>query len=466
MDSARSTAFSTTAGETPTAEMPVLIPKQSALPTVIPAVMPAIPAPRVPNRHPLAGRHALIVGINYAPEPTGIAPYTTGMADYLAQHAGGVTVLTGVPHYPNWQLDHAYRWALRTTEASSRPNPAGMRILRMRHYVPGRQNALTRAGYEATFLLNALSSRLSQRPDVVIAVTPSLGGAVAGARLARRHGSKLIVVVQDLMAKAASQSGILGGSFVARTTGAIERYALTRADLVAMVSETFRAQLHEFGVPDEKIRMLPNWTHISPARLSRVQARRALGWPTEPFTVVHTGNIGLKQDLGNLVEAAWQCRADSGVRFVIVGDGSQRAYIEAQGAGLANLSFVDPLDAEQYPKSLAAADVLVVNERPGVGDMSLPSKLTSYLCAGRPVIAAVAADGATAQELERTGGAAIIVPPGDATTLVEAVLNLRRDELRSAQMAAAGQRYAETTLGQDAASARLDALIEECLSQP
>ena len=422
-----------------------------------------IPAPRLRPIHPLAGRHALVVGINYAPEPTGIAPYTTGMAEYLAQHAQSVTVLTGMPHYPNWSLDQAYRWVFRSHEEARLPNDAGLVLRRMRHYVPSTQNALTRAGYEASFLLNAWSTRVKHRPDVVIAVTPSLGGAVAGARLARRHGSKLIVVVQDLMAKAASQSGISGGGQAARATGAIERYALRRADRVAVVSDAFRGQLHEYGVADEKITVLPNWTHISQTELSQDAARRALGWPIGPFTVVHTGNMGLKQDLGNLVEVARRCQGERGLRFVIVGDGSQRSAIEALAVGLPNLTFVDPLDAERYPQSLAAADLLVVNERPGVGDMSLPSKLTSYLSAGRPVIAAVADDGATAQELARTSGAALIVPPGDPGTFVAAVLNLRVDSQRCARMAQAGRRYAENWLSKDAAALRLDALLDDCL---
>jgi colanic acid biosynthesis glycosyl transferase WcaI len=413
--------------------------------------------------HPLAGRHALIVGINYTPEPTGIAPYTSGMAEHLAQHARSVTVLTGMPHYPNWTVDQSYRWVLRSHEETSLPNAGTLTIRRLRHYVPGTQSTRTRAGYEASFLLNAWSTRVRQRPDVVIAVTPSLGGAVAGARLARRHHCKLIVVVQDLMAKAVTQSGIGGGRRASRVTGAIERYALSQADRVAVISGAFRDQLHEYGIPDERISIFPNWTHISRTELSRDAARRTLGWPVEPFTVVHTGNIGLKQDLGNLVEIARRFEREPGFRFVIIGQGSQRRSVEAQAAGLANLSFVDPLDREQYPISLAAADLLVVNERPGVGDMSLPSKLTSYLAAGRPVIAAVGPDGATAAELARTGGAGLIVPPADPATFAAAVHNLRRDDLRCARMAAAGRSYADRSLGKAAATDRLDALLTQTL---
>lgn len=443
----------------PTAEIPSIIPAPRTRTTAAPIVAPTPLRP-----HPLTGKQALVVAINYAPEPTGTAPYTTAMAEHLAEDAAGVTVISGMPHYPTWSVDPAHRGSLRSTEEV--PLGAGKRLTlkRFRHYVPNRQTAVTRAGYEASFLANAVTARLRHRPDLVIAVTPSLSGAVAGARLARRHDSKLLVVVQELMARAAVQTGIRGGSYVACATGSLERYVLSRADQVAIVSEAFRGQLNDYGVADEKINVLPNWTHISPKHLSPAEARRALGWPTEPFTVVHTGNIGLKQDLGNLVEVARISKGMTDLHFVIVGTGNQRAAVEARAAGLHNLTFVDPLDGEQYPNSLAAADLLVVNERPGVGDMSLPSKLTSYLPSGRPIIAAVADDGATADELRRTGGAALIVPPGDPVAFLEGVLNLRLDPARRARMSATGQAYARTTLGQRSAAARLDALIDVCLN--
>ncbi len=441
----------------PTAEIPLTIPAPRTR---------ARSAPAAPTRikpHPLTGKQALVVGINYAPEPTGTAPYTTAMAEHLAEDAAGVTVLTGMPHYPSWTVDPAHKWILRSTENVALSNDTKLTVRRSRHYVPGRQSAITRAAYEASFLANALTTRLQHRPDLVIAVSPSLSGAVAGARIARRYGSKLLVVVQELTALAASQTGIRGGNYAARLTGSIERYALNRADRVAIVSEAFRSQLHRFGVPDEKISLLPNWTHISPKRLSTAQARRELGWPVKPFTVVHTGNIGLKQDLRNLVEVARLSVAVPDLRFVIVWDGNQRADVKAQAAGLRNLTFVDPMDGDQYPKSLAAADVLVINERPGVGAMSLPSKLTSYLPSGRPVIAAVANDGATAAELKRTKGAALIVPPGDPVAFLEGLLDLRNDPIHRARMSSLGQTYAETTLGRRPAAARLDALIDVCM---
>jgi colanic acid biosynthesis glycosyl transferase WcaI len=407
----------------------------------------------------LRGKHVVVMGINYAPEPTGIAPYTTGLARHLATEAASVSVLTGVPHYPGWRVEDYYRRGLRYRERGVPQLEPD--VVRLRHHVPRRQTALTRAGYELSFLANALTTPAPHRPDLVVAVTPSLGGAVAGARLARRHHATLVVVVQDLMARAAGQSGISGGRAVAGITAAMERYALRRADQVAIVSESFRVALHGYGVPDERIHLMANWTHIAAAGADRQTARRALGWPRDAFIVAHTGNMGLKQDLGNVVQAARLLTDEAYV--MLVGDGSQRQALADQASPVGNLRLVEPLDDAQYPLALSAADLLLVNERPSVGDMSLPSKLTSYFCAGRPVLAAVAPGGATAAELGRADGAGLVVRPGDPGMLADAIRQLRADTDLRAAMGRAAVRYA-ATLGRPAAMARLDAILAGALS--
>ncbi|MBK7625572.1 MAG: glycosyltransferase family 4 protein [Kineosporiaceae bacterium] len=377
----------------------------------------AAPTPQRQADFPtLAGRHILVIGINYSPEPSGIAPYTTGVADELARHADEVTVVTGMPHYPSWSVAREHR----KFHHEEPHEPGQPRVIRLSHYVPSRQTAIRRAAYELTFLLHVLwaARRLPRRPDLIVSATPALGGAVAAARLARWLDVPLLTIVQDLMAKAAGQSGIKGaGSLVRRVTATLEGFALRHATRVAVVTNAFRPTVEAYGVASERIDHLPNWTHVQPSTVDRREARRRLGWSRHTFIAAHTGNIGLKQDLGNLVEAARLFGEDSGAEILVIGDGSQRAALARQSEGVNAIQLLDPLDDDAYPLALAAADVLLINERPSVGDMSLPSKLTSYLAAGRPVLAAVADDGATASELRRTKGAGHLVPPGDPEAL-------------------------------------------------
>ena len=156
----------------------------------------------------LSGQRILVVGINYAPEHTGIAPYTTQACEDMARRGAEVLVLAGVPHYPHWSVTDTYRRRLRVDEVRRE----GVHLRRLRHTVPAHQSARKRATYEATFGAHVLSQRLPWTPDVVLAVVPSLFGALAAARIAQRTGARFAVWVQDLMGPAAAQSGISGAA--------------------------------------------------------------------------------------------------------------------------------------------------------------------------------------------------------------------------------------------------------------
>jgi colanic acid biosynthesis glycosyl transferase WcaI len=406
----------------------------------------------VPTEDASLGR-ALVVGINYAPEHTGIAPYTTQACEHLARSGVEVLGLVGVPHYPQWAVEAPYRSRLRSHERVE-----GVVLRRLRHTVPSQQTARRRATYEATFGLHVLSQRLPWRPDVVLTVVPSLLGAAAAARLAARSGAPLVVWVQDLMGPAAEQSGIAGGGRVAATTSRLERWVLRRADAVVLVSPAFRPYVEAAGVPAGRIDLVPNWSHIGPADGDRQVVRRRLGWRDGETIALHSGNMGLKQGLENVVEAA--SRAPEGIRFVLMGDGSQRDALRERGRDLPRLSFLPPATTEDFPRVLAAADVLLVNERASAVDMSLPSKLTSYLAAGQPVVAAVPDGGGTAAEVRRSG-AGVVVRPEEPDVLLEAVARLAADPARRRALGSAGLSHAQQHLSREAALARLTGVLVE-----
>lgn len=410
------------------------------------------------SARPLAGHRLALVSMSYAPEPTGIGPYSSGTAEILAEAGAEVHAVAGVPHYPAWKVDPGYARVFRTREPLR-----GVTVHRARHTVPARQSAVSRLLWEATFLANAGTLRLP-RPDAVVAVSPSLSSAYVGAALARRRRVPFAVVVQDLYGQAAKQSGIAGGSSrVAEAAARAEAAVLRRADLVVVVSDAFREQVADYGIAEDRVRLLPNWSHIPAPTRPREQVRAELGWGEE-FVVLHTGNMGLKQDLGNVVEAARHL-ADAPVRVVLMGDGNQRAALEEQARGVRALTLRDPYPGDGYSDVLRAADLLLVNELPSVGDMSLPSKITSYLSVRQPVLAAVSSDGACARELARTAGGAVVVPPADPAGLAAAILDLAA---RPADLAAMGERggtYAEATLGRASAAQRVVALAQELLGR-
>lgn len=401
--------------------------------------MTGLPPPPVQGPSDLAGQTVWIIGINYAPDHVGIAPYTAQLAEYLHHRGAHVEVTTGVPHYPEWQIADGYRWML-----SARERINGVRVRRLRHTVPGTMTALRRGVYEGTFLGHTLLRGAPCRPDLVVGVTPALSGAVSAAVLARRLGVPYMVIVQDLVGPGALQSGIEGGEKVAGLAGRVEAWALRHAAAVTVLHEGFKPYVLDAGTPADRVHIVRNWSYAVPPDLDQAEARRRLGWPVDTPVVLYGGNMGKKMYLWNVVKAAKlaQERGDD-VLFVLLGDGHRRHDLEERSRGLTTIRFEDSRYGADFANALTAADVLVVNERPGVKNMSLPSKLAYYFTSGRPVLAAVEEGGTTELEVNEAK-AGRVVPAGDPAALLDAALAMVADPEGSAAMGRAGLHFAAT----------------------
>ncbi|MFF2650221.1 glycosyltransferase [Streptomyces sp. NPDC058045] len=397
-----------------------------------------------------------MVSTNYAPEHAGIGPYATQIAEHWAAQGHETHVLTGMPHYPAWRTEPEYRGVWRRSEER-----AGVTVHRRRHTVPPRQTAARRALFEGSVLLHGMiAPPRTARPDAVLAQMPSLAGGLLGARLAARHRVPYVPVVQDLMGAAAAQSGIRGGGRAAVLAERAESRALRSAALVGVIHETFVARVRALGVDPGRIRLVPNWSHVPAPSAPREETRARLGWADGDTVLLHSGNMGLKQGLEVLVDAA---RLDPALRIVLMGDGNQRTHLAGLAAGLPNLEFLPPADDADFPDVLAAADVLAVTQRASVLDMSVPSKLTSYFATGRPVVASVAAEGGTAQEVRRSG-AGLLVEPENPAELLAAVRRLAGQPGYADRLGANGPRHVATHLSRTAGLARIDALVDEALN--
>lgn len=354
----------------------------------------------------------------YWPE-TGVGSYLSVPAEYLAERGHRVTVITGFPHYPSWRPQVRRRaWASEVH--------GGVTIRRRWHHVPRTQTVLTRGLYEGSLLAGGLTALPGlPTPDAIVGVTPTFSGAVlaatAGAAFRRPYG----LLVNDLMGHA-DQSGVSGGARVAGSLRRTELALARRAAGVGIIAEGFRPYFEAGRVAPERIVRLRTWTLGDEPSEPVEAARRRLGWKPSDFVCLHGGNMGQKQALANLLEAAGRLRSDR-VRIVLAGDGNDRPRLERQAheMHLDNLSFAPVQPWGHYESMLRAADVLLVNQRASVSDMSLPSKLTSYFAVGRPVVAAVAPASETAREIE-AAGAGKVVAPEDPAALAEGILALER----------------------------------------
>lgn len=388
----------------------------------------------------------VLAGLNYAPESTGIAPYTTGVATGLRERGHRVRVLTGLPHYPEWRLRPGYEDA-----AALRENLDDVAVQRIRHFVPDPPSELRRVRMEASFGAGLAAALRDDDVDVVAFVSPALLSTAMGLARLRLRGNRsrpaVGIWVQDLYSRGVVETGAMSGR-PAQLAAAFESRVLRTADGVVAIHDRFKSRIVEdLRVPAERITVIRNWTHLRPGPVvDRAAARRRLGWDPDHVIVLHTGNMGAKQGLDHVVAAADHARRNGDpVRFVLLGGGNQRPRLEELARGIDTLRFLDPLPDDEYGQALAAADVLLVNERPGVGEMAVPSKLTSYFTTGNPVLAATDADSITAAEIAASGGG-LVVAPDDPARLVRAAYELGRDRERARALGAAGREFCARTL--------------------
>jgi glycosyltransferase involved in cell wall biosynthesis len=305
------------------------------------------------------------------------------------------------------------------------------------------------------------------RPDVVIFVSPALFSTAFGilrSKLGRRRVA-LGILVQDLYSRGLVEtSGETGLS--ARMLKRFESLVLRSADGVVAIHDRFRRYLVDvLDLEQASVVVIRNWTHL-PAAPNEGQEdfRQRMGWEPGEFVVLHAGNMGKKQGLENVVNAARVAeQKGSTVRFVLMGDGHQRQTLETSGRGLAKLTFVDSLPDEDFQLALTAADALLVNELPGVREMSVPSKLTSYFNAGVPVIAASDNGSVTAAEVEASGGG-IQVPAGDPLALVQAAESLSDDGAYASRLGLQGLRYRQDTLARATSISQYDDFVANLAS--
>jgi colanic acid biosynthesis glycosyl transferase WcaI len=376
----------------------------------------------------------LIVGLNYAPEPIGIGPYTTGLAEYLAGAGHRVEVVAGRPYYPQWRAYAGFRlfgWR--------RTNENGVGVTRCWHYVPRVPGGIKRILHHFSFLLTALPAAIwrafKHRPDAVLCVAPSIMSAYPARLAAALSGARMWLHLQDFEVDAAFATGMVTGPRLARLLLAAERGVLRSAAVVSTISPQMVARLVEKGGAADRTYQLRNWANAVPGESTHPGYREE--WSVGSRQVLlYSGNLGAKQGAGLIVEAARLLATREDLLFLICGEGPELAKLQAQADGLGNLRFHPLQPAARLMELLELAAIHLLPQLDAAADLVLPSKLTNMLLSGRPVIATALPGTGLFDEVE---GCGIAIPPGDADMLAAAILRLADNPALSTKLGAAAR---------------------------
>lgn len=395
-----------------------------------------------------------ILGLNYAPEPVGIATYTTGLAEALADRGHEVRIVTAKPYYPQWRIHDGYRGAGWSADMIN-----GVRVTRCPLYVPRRPDGIRRILHHASFAVASLGPMLCEarrfRPDLLLTVAPSLIAAPVALAAARLAGARSWLHIQDFEIEAAFATGLMGETgFAARLALGFQHRTIAAFDRVSSISPQMCAKLRDMGVAADRVIEFRNWADLSRVRvLDRPSPYRAEWGITAPHIALYSGNIANKQGIGIIVEAARRLAHRGDLLFLVCGEGPNRDQLVDSARGLANIRFEPLQPMERLGDLVGLASVHLLPQLAGAADLVLPSKLTNMLASGRPVVATADSGTGIAEEV---AGCGLLTPPGDADRFAAAIESLLDQPATAAALGAAARRRAEERWSHDAIIDRLD----------
>jgi colanic acid biosynthesis glycosyl transferase WcaI len=372
-------------------------------------------------------RRILIYGMNYAPEPIGVGRYSGELGAYLAKEGFLVDVVTASPHYPGWAVRGGYGNRY-TTEYID-----GARVTHCPLLLTRKMQGIRRAVAPFSFALSsapvAIWRAITLRPGTVLCVEPTLFAAPAGLLAAKFCGARAVLHVQDLEIDAAFGVHHLKGRLLKWLSNVVENRLLRSFDAVVTISGRMGDKLKDKGVRPDRLSLVRNWVDLDKIKpMDRPSSYRAeLGLSARRFVALYAGNVGAKQALNILLDAAEKLVGEPDIVFVVVGDGPVKAGLVARYGRLPNVRFLPVQPEERLCDLLNLADVHVLPQDRGAADLVLPSKLGGMLASGKPCI--VMADPGT-ELYEFLQGVVALLPPGDADALAKAVSALFRDPAR------------------------------------
>lgn len=391
--------------------------------------------------------HVLLYGLNYEPELTGIGKYSGEMARWLAHRGHSVQVVTAPPYYPEWCIREGYsgtRYVKDQTVGQPR-----LGVLRCPLWVPSKVNGKTRILHLISFALSSAPALLwmaiRRRPAVIMLVVPTLVCAPAAILVGKLLRIPVWLHVQDFEIDAMHAMGIAStGGWARRLSLSIESWLMKRFDRVSSISPNMVKRLVSKGVHPQRAIEFPNWvdvTAISPQPHGRPNnpVRQKLQLPQDAVIVLYAGNMGHKQGIEVVLDAARSLAGHPRLRFVMVGAGAALDRLKQQAEGMDNVQWLPLQPLELLNDLLNAADIHVLPQRADAADLVMPSKLTGMLASGRPVVGTADTGTQLGDVLDACG---VRVPPGDAVALAQALSELAEAPVERVELGAKGRQHA------------------------
>lgn len=298
----------------------------------------------------------LIYSYNYYPEPIGIAPLMTELAEGLVKKGHEVRVVTGMPNYPQREIYEAYKKKWYLTEKIN-----GVTVQRSYLRIKSKPNLIDRLLLELSFIVTSLPQAIKgKRPDVILLTIPPLLVTLPVALLGKIYNCPVVLNVQDILPEAAVRVGLMTNKWMIYFCEILEKFAYHNAKNIIAIADSFLENLVNKQVPPKKIVCIPNWVNIN---FIHPLPKANNPWKNShqldgKFVVMYSGNIALTQGLETVVAAAARLHHITDITFVIAGEAIALSRLQEYclSCGADNILLLPLQPRKQLPQMLAAAD--------------------------------------------------------------------------------------------------------------
>lgn len=382
--------------------------------------------------------HILVISQYFWPENFRI----NDLVSDFVERGHRVTVLTGVPNYPEGRVFDDYR-----KNPSAFLSYLGARVIRVPMTARGRGAISLLLNY-FTYALSASllgSWRLRRESiDVIFVYEPSpVTVGIPGALMRRLLGAPLVFWVLDLWPETLKAVGVIQSRSGLGLVALLVRWIYRRCDLILAQSKSFIPQIRAYSDLSKRVEYFPSWAESLFGAGFEASAAPEVPSQSGAFTVMFAGNIGEAQDFPSILNAAELLSVSHPhIRWIIVGDGRLGDWVsqEVKRRNLeSNVFLLGRFPVERMPSFFRSADALLVTlKSEPIFAMTIPGKLQSYLASGKPIVAMLDGEGA---RLLQESGAGIAAPSGDAAKLAAAVVSV--SEMPEPERALMGRNGAE-----------------------
>lgn len=404
----------------------------------------------------------LVITPYYTPDLGPSAPLYSMLCESLYRRGHKVTVLAAVPHYPSGYVQKIFKGARFRYSFEN-----GVKVIRVPVPSLRRANLIYRFIQFACYQLGVTWAGFFERFDIALIGAPGFMVGLPFAALVTLRRKPAVMSIYDVYPDVGVRLGIFRNRIVIAAVAGLERFCLSQAKLIHIISNSFKSQLNRLGVPDPKMTLVHLWVDTKLIRpLPRDNDFAHEHGLANPFVVLYAGNIGLSQGLEHVLQAVEQLAAHKDMLFLFVGDGAglEKLVMHARQRDMQNVKFLPFQPRNRLAEVLASADISLVSLQRGIGRESLPSKTFSILASSRPVIASVDENSET-WNLITMADAGLCVSPESPPDLVRAILKLKGDEELRKRLGCNGRRWAQLHHSPESAAEQLEKLLLRAISE-